>query len=79
MLSVLSNVYAHEVSVSTSTNITLPWRSRSIVLSNDSTAIPLQAVIGSVRMTLGASESLSVNLWLTHIQLSGTWRFWAFG
>jgi len=79
---VLANTFTAEGSVSGSpVRINLPWQSRQIVLSNDSSSNNLSVTLGGGTLTLRPTETLSVNIWVRYVTLNGTaaYRFWAFG
>jgi len=78
----LRNTYVSEGSVSGSpATIMLPWRSRQIVVSNDSSSNNLSVTFGGATLTLKPTETLSVNVWVDFVTFNGTaaYRLWAFG
>jgi len=62
--------------------VSLPWQSRQIVVSNDSSSNNLTVTLGSGSpLTLRPTETLSVNIWVRSVTFNGTaaYRLWAFG
>lgn len=81
VLSVLANQYTYEAAVSGTVEIPFPWRSRQIVITNDDDTRDLDVVITRTTLTLGPGETLSANLWLNGVTVSGSVpvRVWAWG
>lgn len=81
---VLANAAAVEQGVSGSTTLTLPWRSRLVMLVNDSSTVDAQIFIGGGSgFTLKALETFSAPMWVESIRVScatsTNLRFWGFG
>lgn len=79
---VLANLWTSEGTVSGSSVIQFPWRSRRLTLTNDSSSASLAVVLGGATLTLKPTESLSVKFWGTTVSLTGIgvpYRLWVFG
>lgn len=79
---VLRISYTAEGSVAGSpVTVDLPWQSRQIVVSNDSSSNNLSVTMGGATLTLKPTETLSVNIWVRSVTFNGTaaYRLWAFG
>ena len=70
-----SEVYANmagiEVAVSGSATVDLPWRSRQVIMVNDSSATDLEIWVGSgPSFSLKALETISTKLWIEGVRVS---------
>jgi hypothetical protein len=54
---VYANFYAYEASVSVATNVSLPWKSRRIVITNDSSTTQVSIGLKGATFHLHPSES----------------------
>lgn len=79
---VLGNIYTDEATVNGTVDITFPYRSRQLVIINDSSSNNLTVTIGSNTLTLKPTETASLHIWVTGVTLAGTsvpYRVWAIG
>ena len=78
----LANQYVSEGSVSTSVTVTLPWKSRSVTIINDSPS-DMQFRFNTTYdwATLKASEQFTGDITTDQVLLSGNgaYRLWAYG
>ena len=82
---VLANTYTSEGTISGVTTLSLPWKSRQVVIINDSSSINLTVQLGGgSTMTLKPTETVSINIIINSATLtpasgSVAYRFWAYG
>lgn len=80
---VLANVDPHEGTLSGSpVAITFPWRSRKLVIINDSTTNSMTVTFNTQgSITLKTGETLVTSLRTNTVTINGTglYRLWAFG
>ena len=81
MQSALANLYSSEGTLAGATTITFPWRSRQLVLTNDSATLSITVTIAGATLTLKPTETLTANMFIPKIGLNGTgnYRLWVFG
>jgi hypothetical protein len=72
----MEQVYANMAGVerlgfSSSVTLTLPWRSRQLIMVNDTSAVDVEVFVGSgPAFDLKALETMSVPLWTESVRVS---------
>lgn len=68
---VYANMAGAVVGVSGSTTVDLPWRSRQVIMVNDSSAVDIEVWVGSgPSFELRALETISSKLWIESVRVS---------
>lgn len=72
------NLYS--ISGTGASSVTLPWRPRQLIITNDSTVAGVQVTMGGGSMDLLPDETISVEFQPQQVTVSGaTWRLMGFG
>lgn len=79
--SAYANQYTYETSVNGLVSVNFPWRSRTFMFSNDSGSNSLQLIITNTTATVKPGETLTTNLWVRDVAVSGSgpFRIWIYG
>jgi hypothetical protein len=71
---------AYAVAGTGASAVSLPWRPRQLIITNDSTAAGCDITMGGATFSLLPDETLSVEFQPNHISVSGaSWRILGFG